>query len=355
MAPSPSPRLADAVSLPGMTGLAAVLVCTSSAELLRTAGLAPIALAAVVAAFVGVPAAGAEWRGPPTEGAGAGIVRRSLAELAGLGLLAAAAATMMQPPPDAPSSTSWLSLAVVLGAWPAGAVLGRRRWLALGVLSAVLVGAGLWAGASVSEAPPWTLLEPHPEGWRRFAARSVAVGTLAAGAGLGPLATRIRPPGQWRVPWATAGLAVVVGGLVAVAQGAVWEASLGSGPLGLPAALASLLLVAGAMALGGGRGRLVAGLLATLWLLGPGAGSRDFVLSSLVPGCAASSLALGAWAASGSDRTWMALGAGTLAAAVALGGSSPPRAVGEAVAVGLLLVAAFWVVATRAVLAGRTT
>ncbi|MCB9686938.1 MAG: hypothetical protein H6735_18005 [Alphaproteobacteria bacterium] len=354
MAAVPTPRLTDAVSIPGMTGLAVVLVCAASADLLHVAGLAPLALAAVVAAFVGIPAAGAEWRGPSEEPVGVGIVRRSLAELAGLGLLASATASLAQPPPDAPPASSWGAVALALGVWPAGAVLGRRPWLAIGILAAMVAGAGIWAATSVSLTPPWTLLEPHPEVWRRFAPRAVVLGALAAGAGLGPLATRTRPPGQWRAPWATAGLTIAVATIVALAQGAVWESSLGAGSLALPAALVSLVLVAGAMALGAGRGRLIAGLMATLWLLGPGEGAAGFVLDTLVPMGAAASLALAAWGSRGADRWWTALGAGVLTAAVAAGGTPPPRAVGEGVAIGLLLVGAFWVVATRAVLARRT-
>lgn len=354
MAATSIARAPDDVSLPALTGVASVLACSVSADLLLAGGLAPLAAAAVVAVFVGVPVARAEWRGPVDEGAGARVVRRSLAELAGLGLLATAAATLPLPSEPAVPGASWAAVAVALGAWPAGAVLGRRPRLAAAVVATVVIGAAAWAAAALRTSPPWTLLEPHLEAARRFAPRAVVLGALAAGAGLGPFATRTRPPGQWRAPWVAAGLTLAVATLVSVAQGATWEASLGTASPVVHPALAAVALVAGTMASGGGRGRLVGGLLATAWLLGPGAAARPFVLDALVPLCAAGSLALAARATAGAERLWTGLGAVVLAGAALAGGPPAPEALGQAVAVGLLLVGAFWVVATRAVLAQRT-
>lgn len=336
-----------------LAALGALGGCALLGALLRSGGLAPVAIAAVVAVFVGAPIARAQWlRGD------ADPVRLALADLARAAWGTAAVAALAEPWRGAPGSGAATAFATALGAPFAGAVLLRFGWGRAAAVAALgLAGvAACWpavtvdATAATVPAPPWDLLSPQFAAWRDWWSPAVVAGLALAGAGVGGWSSTARPPGDRRTPWAAVGLGLAVALVAAVRAGTLFAASLGTPPAD-PLALA---LGAAALGLAGPqlarRPLLLAG--GAVWVWGPAADALPFVVTVLAPGLSVLVLLHDARTARGVGRGPGLLGAALLVPAIAAGARWPGDAP-AAVAVGALVVAVFWAVATRLTLAAR--
>jgi hypothetical protein len=332
------------------------------APAVRDGGLAPVAVAAVVAALVGVPAAQAEWRSAAADRPGLRAAMSATAHLAGLLLVSAAVA----PAVRSAGVTGFVLAAIGWGI--AVAVADRPRvvwWVALGLVVAAVVR----AVASVATVSVGTLLTPQWGAWELWLGPALAGGLVAAGVGTGQWTVGPRRvPGHDETPWAVAGAAVVLATALALQAGARFESSLGvtTEDAGAAALVALAGWLGAAVVVGrpeaGDRSarpaRAAFGTLATWWLAGPAAGGVALVLHAVVPASAALLLLGVVWSTRGSrasPRSVLALSAALGCAFVAVATSAPalPDELGTGVAAGLLLAAAFWVVATRVALALR--
>lgn len=329
--------------------------------LLRSAGLVPLLLAGGVAVVIGAPAAVAEWRtrSEPSPALSAGLA--SIAEIGGLLVVASALASV------AHSGTSGVLLAI--GAWLAGALLADRPAYAA---VPALAGLGLLAvatGVDLVQAPPWTLLEPHWERTSAVIGPAASVGMLLACAGIGQWTLGpARPPGERHAPWGAVGLGLGLATLLVVDEAARYERALGVGGGSHAIDVVLALALASATSAVSDRGgqttelrrrpssvlaRAGIGLALSLALAGPAWPVRDLLLAVVLPAVGALGLGAAAARAEGGDR--LALGAGAAVFTLALVASWPgvPGRAVDAVIVGAFVVAGFWLVATRAVLAGR--
>jgi hypothetical protein len=351
MLPPPRPvvpplALAAAGALPALCALPAAL---------RAGGLAPVFCAAVVAGFVGAPLAGQEWRADRPD-----PLRQALAETATAAWAAAAVASLAADwrAPAGPVGGAWFAGATALGALFAGQAVARRPWgrrALLGLLAAATA-AALWPTSTVDgtggavPALPWTLLEPRFGGWRDWAPGAVAAGVLSAGAGVGALSLARRDPGEWRAPWGAVGVGLLIALAGSVRAGTTFAAALGD-----PGPDAGWLVLGGATLAAAGPALVRRPLLvaaAGAWLCGPAAGALPFVTTVAAPLVSAALLARIGAGAAGAERAagW---GAGALLAGVAAVAGRWPTELGPAAAVGALLVAVFWWVATRLAIAPR--
>ncbi len=334
-----------------LAALGAVAACCAWPSAAFDGGLAPLALAAVVAAFVGAPLAGVEWRRADVD-----PVRSALAELATTTWAAAAMATLAASWRPGGGATAWFVVGTVLAAPFAGAAAGRSPWgRRAAVLAAVAACAlAVWPHTMVDAttrevwATPWDVLEPQFQEWRGWGAGAVLTGLVLAGAGTGAWATSRREPGAWRTPWAAPGVGLVVALALAVRAAGGFSAGLG---VALPDPVtavvgASALAVAGPVV--ARRPLLLAACAAWLW--GPAAHALPFVVTVLAPSLSAALLARTAVRAAGVERAAAAGGAVAFAGCVALAGAWPTEA-SAALAVGVLVVVVFWWVATRLALA----
>jgi hypothetical protein len=329
--------------------------------LLSRGGLAPIVVAAGVALLLGTPAAIAEWRTPlhggPTPNAGLRAALSSTAEVTGVLLVSSALAAL--------AHTGAVGVLLATGAWIAGSLLTHRPgWAAAPALVGVL-GIAAATGLDLRLAPPWTLLEPHWEALPETIGAALVAGVLLAGAGTGQWAlSGPRPPGDRFAPWAAVGLGLGAVTLLTLDAGARFEAALGDPELlgSLPVTLATALaLVSATAAVAGrsggpgiGRLRVAVGLGVTLLLAGPAWEIRPWVTLGLVPLAAAFCLGAAAVRAAGADRVALGAAAAVLVGAAASAWPGLPDRTLDAVGVGAAVVAAFWFVATRSVLARRT-
>ena len=334
-----------------VTGAVALGVTSSIAEPLALGGLAPLAVAAAVAALVGVPIARIEWRNRQAPDSSVGHGMDALGDVLLLSWLAALWARMW------PGWTGAMTGVVVwLAAW---AVIRIRRDVSVVALAGLCgVQAALAAGAGLVEAPPWTLLEPQWSGWSDWVAWSLLSGLLLTGAGLahwsrGPAS----PPGTGHVPWLPAGLALLVTLGAACRAGSRFEADLGPEVDALGLGVAVLAVVAAAAAamaprpVGQNR-QLAFGAIATLWFAGPGSGSVGWMLGVWLPLGIAAMLAHRARHLGGQQRYVCAVGATVALAALFLGFPGVPESPPQAVAAAFTGVALAWIAGTRALLAG---
>ncbi len=340
--PSTSPRAqrwTPLVSAGVALALAAHLVLSSA----PSGGLAPLAVAALVAASVGVPLARQEWRGRgPDLPEGA----RELQDVLSVLVVASLVAPFLHDHPWAlvPAAGAWLLLPLARGRgpWPALATLGLATLVSLGGLRA---------------AAPWTLLEPGWTTWSHWLPLALSTGLLLAGAGLGSWRSAPREPGAERLPWAVAALALLLGTLTLLGAGSAWESpphSLGPWPVGvlLIATLAALLGLARQPTLGSGWTAL-AGAAATLWLAGPACGALDLWWGSLLPLGLALVFGSRAWRQTDPGRLLPALAAVVALVAAVLGWPGLPGP-GASAAAAVVAVVAVWVLGGRRVLGGAT-
>ncbi len=326
----------------------ALLVAIQVESSLWLGGLAPLAVATIVAAFLGVPVAMSEWRlGPlPT----ARPFTWSLGETL---LLLAVGATV-----GASFSGSGLpGLAAMLFGWPllGLAVFRFGYWLG-GVLVLLATVATLaLVGLSVPTFDGWTLLEPHWETWRQWLPWSVIAGLLLATAGLGRWAEAPPAlPGHRRVPWATTGVGLLTA--TAIAFGAAFTAE-GHSPSSFDVALLTVLyqvalsVTALAGPAEGARRRVGTALVASLWFAGPGAAGLALFWQFLLP--VGLSITIGSLAMRlRGQSSWTAWAASAAALGAALyGWPGVPAGTIDAAAAAATLVGIVWIVGTRTVIA----
>lgn len=337
-------------------GLATAYAASLGPERLAQGGLAPLAITALSAAFLGVPLAAAEWRAGALSGrAIAGTT--ALGELgAAIGLawsvllVAAAAAPHVAAAPTgagAAAAVAWLLLAALAGR---GAVL-----VALLVAFGAVV-AALDALRLATLAQPWALLEPHWETWPVWLPEAVAAGLVVAAAGLGQWPTAgPAHPSLRRAPWVTAGIAGLLALLVATRAASATAASLGAVEPGPDVARWALAAAAAAVVVvrpGTSReryARAAAGAAATSWFAGPAYDALPVWWGTLLP--LGPAIVAGLLAAANTGAVRWACGA--VAAALVLvalaGWPGLPKSPGPAAAVALVVVAAGWFAATRVV------
>lgn len=355
--------MAESRSWPGAValGLAVVVPASLGPRWLAQGGLAPLAVATLVALCVAAPLAAIEVRAATRFGSArdrgelrpVDRVLGATAEVLALLLVASIAAPLV-------AAAGLTGQSMALGGWLLVGLATRRAGFApAAVLAVAAVLLGLVGGAvAAAETPPWTLLEPHWASWREWMPGALAVGLLLAPAGLGQWATGPAvPPGGARIAWTTAGLAILLAVGSAVRAGARFEAALGVPPVDSLAQVTLTLAVgAGACAVVGRAGdsrarwtRVGLGVLGTLWFTGPAAAALPVFLSMVVPLGMAVILGIVAWHATGGARLLAAFGAAL--AVVAAGGApvSLPTTVSGAGALALTIVGMFWYVATRAV------
>lgn len=340
-------------------GLAAVVPASLSAPWLAEGGLALLALAAVVALFLGAPLAWAEWRASRAlqeeERLGPGL--SALGDVLALLLIAALAAPLT-------ADLGLTGQAFALLGWISVTALTSRSGPAWAPLfaGAALVSAVVGAILALSASPPWTLLQPTWGAWRAWAPGAIVLGLLLTPAGLGQWATGPElPPGSRRIAWATSGFALLIGLAVGLRTGARFEGHLGVSVADPVADLTlTLALLAGAFAVVGRQvppkdgsrtrwTRAGLGLLGTLWFAGPGMVALPWFLGRILPlGIGLTLLAVARF--THGARRWTALIGAALALVGAVAVPIPlPPTVGGAAAVGVTVVAIFWYVATRTV------
>jgi len=311
---------------------------------LWTGGLAPVAVAALAAGFLGVPLARAEWRlsGDPHPVAG------PLGET--LVLLAAGAVAgqlVAEGPPLA-----WVALFI---GWPALAyAVGRwGAWVGGGLALVVTVWALTWGAFCGLRTPGVTLLEPHWETWQQWLPWSLVAGLLLATAGLERWAQApAAVPGHRQVPWAAAGLGLLVTLSASIVAAAAAEGTATEGAMTVLTAPMGVALCA--VALGGRRPgqlrHLAIGFLTSLWFAGPGSGGLDVFWQAILPLGLAVNLALLALRARGQVRITAGLGAGAALFAAGLGWPGIPASALDAAAAAATVVVLVWIVGTRGLL-----
>jgi len=327
----------------GIALVVAIHVQTS----LWSGGLAPLAVAAVVAAFLGVPVATNEWRlGPETRPAFTWPLGETLL-LAAVGAVVGAAL----------AGTGLAGLAAMLIGWPIMAFATRRfgfwpGFVAVGVAMLAMV---VSVGISLPGFDGWTLLEPHWETWRDWLPWSLVAGLLLPCAGLGRWAEAPPAlPGHRRVPWAVAGLGLLVATAISLAAAVVAEGQEAISYGVVPILLLALCATALAGPPDGFRRRLGIPLVASLWFAGPGFGGLELFWQFLLP--LGMSMTIGALAMRlEGQASWTAWVAAAAALGAALfGWPGVPIGTLDAAAAAATLVGLVWIVGTRAVLARQT-
>jgi len=312
-------------------------------------GLAPLAVAATIAAFVGLPLARAEWRlGPDPQAR-----TRPLGET--LVLIAVAAVIGEQL-----AHTGVVALLVLVVGWPLVYVAVSRfgHWAAaIAAAAATLWTLGV-AGFCWVRFAGITLLEPHWETWQQWLPWSITAGLLLATAGLGRWAEAPDAiPGYRKVPWASAGLGLLVTLAACVVVSTVVEGSPSTRTLAIVAGPMAVALCAAALegSPGGGRRRLGIGLAASLWFAGPGMGGLAVFWRVLLPLGLAANIGALALRARGQVRVTAWVGSVLAVVAAWLGWPGIPLATLDAAAAAMTLVGLVWIVGTRGVLGGRQT
>ena len=349
---------------------------------LERAGVAPLAVAMVVAVTVGAPLAAWERRHQPLvrpapfDGvvvvAPRGLAQRAaqvrrlllpigvgnaahgavaLAESVGALAVAAVLVELVRP------LGGWGLAAAVL-AWPAAGFVLARVPLAVVVPAVGAVALAAVGAVSSLSGAPWTLLEPTLSGWQQWAPGAVVAGLLLATAGLGHWSTARSGPTRRRLAW----LGTSIGGLAMLGISLASAASLqqidgdGSGGTGLLAPVAvGLGALAGVAAVVGRdadnkRVRAFEGGLATIWWAWPASAAVSAWWSLLLPiGLAAVCLAC-VGLVRGWGSLWAAGGAVLAVGAFVAGGAVLPDDAWQAAALAATAVAVVWRVGLRVVM-----
>ena len=212
---------------------------------------------------------------------------------------------------------------------------------------------------------PWTLLTPQWTAWSTWVAPAVVSGLWLGGVGHAQFTSgQSRRPGQTRAPWAGvgAGLFLVTG--LALHQASQFEttfAVLGwadpfvGAVLGLAGVSAAATILARQEAQQHRMARMAVGATATMWFAGPALGSLAFGWSTVLPLAMLANLGFVLWRSERPPEPVLWVAGVLLVAVVGLSPPAFPSQLGDAVALGVTLVAAFWLVATRTALAVRRT
>ena len=344
----------------GSLGLALIAPLALLPPTLADGGVAPLAVSAVVALFVGAPAAVALWwirpEWPRSASAPVVAITEGLADLVALGAIAATAAPWIR----SAGSPGW---AMAAGGWLLAWGLSRRASTAgfpaaLAVLLAVFLG----ARGALADLGSMTLLQPQWLSAPRWIGPALLAGVWMGGLGaaewtVGPR----RRPGERRAPVAGAGAAL----LLLVGLAAPRWATLRGHP-GISGVRPS---VRDRGHPGGDRSRCdraadaPAGRCggASSWGSGspcgpPGRrrGAIGFGWSIALPLGMAILIGLGAARLSGAGQGTAGIAGVAVLAAVGLGAPGLPGSMIDAAAAAATVAVVFWLVATRAVLAWRT-
>ncbi len=319
---------------------------------LATAGLTSVALAVVTGLLVGVPAARALRARPPSASTRAATATRALVDVSVLGVLAGTGAALLAPLPLP------LGAACALGGWTGAGWLATRDAAvrrAIGVAAAS--GASLLGVLALAAAPwPVTALDPSWGHLGAVAVPAVVGGLWLGGLGGGQWAGRARP-GTARAPWGTAGAAVL--GVLGLS---LWNASAYERAYVLPTAdpatgvvlLLAWLAAASHWLSTRSEARTLpwvgGGLASTAWFAGPAVGVVGLLASGVLPLLVAGSVGLSALPSRGAERAVVAVAAAVAAVAGGLGfAGARLDGLGEAAALGITVVVAFWFVATTLV------
>jgi hypothetical protein len=260
--------------------LAAASVTTIGAADLAHGGLLPLAVSAVVAAFVAVPLAGLEpglsLRSDPLS-VGLRTFGRGWAFL----LVGAALAPVMGLP-----AGRVVVVASLVGVWAlrarASAVVNVLIAATVVTLAASVALAVAAAPGGPSVSPLLTLLEPRTDTWRAWLPLAIGRGLLAAGVGFGVWQ---RAPGGGRGPWLAAGICTLIALLRALRAAACWEAGVDddgwllvtNATLGLSAATALVATAEGAAV------ATTAAAASALWFGGPAHAAAPLLWAALGP------------------------------------------------------------------------
>ncbi|MBT3222145.1 MAG: hypothetical protein HN348_23980 [Proteobacteria bacterium] len=333
-------------SLPAIA-LAMTVFVSFDADRMTSGGLAPLAIAAVVALFIGVPLANIERRTQSFATMKWSPTATGLAELLTLMLIASLMAPLMTS--TVAIFACWL-LAWVFGRWfPVPTIFIMVLVTALCVLGVLAL--------SVQTAAPWTLVEPHWEGTLDWLPWALTAGLLLAAAGLGHWAEGPSlVPGSRRAPWAVAGTALGVVLATTYRHGVTWESLIDTDLWGIILSVLGLFTAAVAII---GRGpsksrrdhRALLGLALTLWFFGPGEPAANLFWPTLLPLGMAAIIAFVGLANRGVSRWFCALATVMALTAALVGWPGLPNRPADAAIVALTIVAAVWLVGTQQALA----
>jgi hypothetical protein len=304
-----------------------------------------LAVAAVVAAFLGVPVASSEWSAGPD-------ASRPLTWTLGETLLLVAVGAVVGA---SVGGSGLMGLAAMLLGWPVLGFLAHRfsYWPGLIGVGISVITTLVFAGLALPGFDGWTLLEPHWETWRAWLPGSVTAGLLLSTAGLGRWAEAPAAlPGHRKVPWASAGLGLLVA--VAMAFGA---STLAEGVLPTLVTMGFLFGLCATVAAGptaGVRRRIGIAAVSSVWFAGPGLGGIDLFWEFLLP--LGLSVTIGGLALrlQGQAR-WTAVIAATAALASSVfGWPGVPSGTLDAAAAAATFVGVAWIVGTRSILHRQT-
>ena len=265
-----------------VAGLALTVPASIDITRLSSGGLAPVAVAAVLAGVVSVPAARIRWqqRQPSTTRTSRSL--QALAPILAVFWVSAVASNQLQAGVATAVELVLGALSVYLSVrrWPH---IAPVVWTAMALLAATVLGA-----SSLGGPPPWTLLEPHWETWSQWMPWSMTAGALLGLGGLGVWRSGpSMPPGGARLAWLPTSLGVWVALALAVRLGAQYETHLEPTSDPWRTGVVFLCLAAGAaVALpqrASPRFPIPLEVLAVAWFAGPGNGSQDWFLYGWLP------------------------------------------------------------------------
>lgn len=311
-------------------------------ELLVSGGLAPLGAAALIAGFVALPVALADWQAPAT----APPWERAAAQVTLTMLVAATLAAA------SPALSPWIVLAVAAVVWWAAA-RGPGEIRHLAPLTCAVMVVGVAAALFSSPGAPLTAAVPHWSGASDWVAAAVVIGLLLPAPLLGLWTTPgKRRPGAGRLPWAAAGIGMFLVLAAVGVHAAIFETTgQMTGPVsaGLSLAVGALMGFAlpGQLPSGSSRGPALAGLAGTAWFVGPGAGALPIWWSVLLPGIVGA-MAAGRVARGARDLPLAGVAVLGLGAAAWGWPGLPPSSIGAA-CVAFTVVALVWMTGHRAI------
>ncbi len=325
----------------------------ASTDVLATGGLSVLVGALLIALFIGVPLASAEWAaGPETVDGTWERGSHALAELAGVLVVAALAAPVV-------AHLGARGAVIAVASWALGAAVCRMGKLGMLRALVVLAWAALLVAGSAAwlQSAPWTLLDPQWASWREWSTHAVAGGILLSGAGLGYWGSAPKPvPGRRRLVSAVTGLALLGAVAAAIATASAFEipAFADAAPFGMVTLVGIAAAGCGLLTRSADSPRPVVlplvGLLATLWFAFPAAGARPLFWASMLPLAPAFTGAALAARTEGGQRAIGLVAASLFTAAAVAGWPGLPESPLVAAAAAVVPVVAVWYTGTRAAL-----